>query len=132
VTAVFAAPARYRTRILHVTGNFIAWPRTGIVPTGMSAEVGFGLKTTAPDGSARIAYTGTTNQPYDNSFVWVQGIVAVGDSRSVTPMDFDTRAGGLLGADNTLLIQSFVALNTTGLTIHMEPTFICTYQFEPI
>ena len=38
--------------------------------------------------------------------------------------------GGLLEADNTIISQAFVALNTTGLTIHMEPTFTMVYHFE--
>jgi hypothetical protein len=45
--------------------------------------------------------------------------------------DVDTSVGGLLGDDNVPLIQSFVALNTTGLTIHMEPTFVVVFQFDP-
>ena len=31
-----------------------------------------------------------------------------------------------------MISQAFVALNTTGLTIHMEPTFVVVYQFEPL
>jgi len=37
---------------------------------------------------------------------------------------------GLLEADNTIISQAFVALNTTGLTIHTEPTFTMVYHFE--
>jgi hypothetical protein len=93
--------------------------------------VGFGLKTTAPDGSTRITYPGYPATPYDNSFVWFQNVVTPNNSSVRIPFDVDTSVGGLLGSDNILLIQSFVALNATGLTIHMEPTFVVVYQFEP-
>jgi hypothetical protein len=36
-----------------------------------------------------------------------------------------------VGGFNKLISQTFVALNTTGLTIDMEPTFTMVHQFEP-
>jgi hypothetical protein len=47
----FAAPAGYQVRILHITGDFTAVPKSGVAASGTYAEVGWGLKTTAPDGS---------------------------------------------------------------------------------
>jgi hypothetical protein len=129
--AKFNAPAGSQTRVLRVYGDFIAWPKAGVAPAGTSAEVGFGLKTTAPDGSVWITYPGYAATPYDNSFVWLQNVVTPDNASVRMSFDVDTSVGGLLGSDNILLIQSFVALNTTGLTIHMEPTFVVVYQFEP-
>jgi hypothetical protein len=128
----FAAPAGYRTRILRIYGDFIAFPRSGIIPAGTSAEIGWGLKTTAPDGSTRVTYPGYTASAYDNSFAWQQGAVTAAQPSTRLPFDIDVHAGGLLGPDNIMLVQSFVALNTTGLTIHMEPTLTVVYQFEQV
>lgn len=128
----FNAPAGYRTRILRIYGDFVAWPRTGAIAQG-SAEVGWGLKTTAPDGSTRVTYpTAPGTSAYDNSFAWIQNVVTAQNSSPRAPFDFAVAAGGLLGADGVMICQPFVALNTTGLTIHMEPTFTIVYQFEVI
>jgi hypothetical protein len=119
----FNAPAGYRTRILRVYGDFIAWPKTGVVPDGTSAEVGWGLKTTAPDGSSRVTYPGSTASAYDNSFAWIQNVVTSQNSSPRATFDFAVAAGGLLGTDGIMICQPFVALNTSGLVIHMESTF---------
>jgi hypothetical protein len=122
---IFSPPAGQRVRVLRIYGNFIAFPRSGAPRAGTSCEVGWGLKTTAPDGSA-YASTG-----YDNSFVWLQDVVTSPLPSCRLMFDFDVHAGGLLEPDHHLISQTFVALNTTGLTIHMEPTFTAVYQFEP-
>lgn len=121
----FSPPAGHRVRVLRVYGNFIGFPKSGVLRAGTSCEVGWGLKTTAPDGSVH-ASTG-----YDNSFVWLQDVVMTASPSCSIMFDFDVRVGGLLEADHHLISQTFVALNTTGLTIHMEPTFTMIYQFEP-
>jgi len=120
----FSPRAGYRVRALRVYGNFIGFPKSGVLSAGTSCEVGWGLKTTAPDGSTH-ASTG-----YDNSFVWLQDVITSASPSCSVVFDFDVSVGGLLQADNQLISQTFVALNTTGLTIHMEPTFTMVYQFE--
>ena len=111
------------------TATSSRFPRSGIIPAGTAAEIGWGLKTTAPDGSARVTYPGYTASAYDNSFAWQQGaITAIQPAARLA--DFKVSGSGLLGADNIMLVQSFVALNTTGLTIHMEPTLTVVYRFE--
>ncbi|HEY4089337.1 MAG TPA: hypothetical protein VGM43_25580 [Bryobacteraceae bacterium] len=122
----FSPPAGYQVRVLRIYGNFIGFPKSGVVGAATSCEVGWGLKTTAPDGSA-YASTG-----YDNSFVWIQDAVTGASPSCRLMFDFDVHVGGLLQPDHKLISQTFVALNTTGLTIHMEPTFTMVYQFEPI
>jgi hypothetical protein len=127
----FNAPAGYHTRILRIYGDFVAWAKTGVIAPGTSAEVGWGLKTTAPDGSARVTYpTAPGSSAYDNSFAWIQNVVTSQNSSPRATFDFVVSAGGLLGADGLMICQPFVALNTSGLTIHMEPTFTIVYQFE--
>src|SRR5215469_10361198 len=120
----FSAPAGYSVRVLNIYGDFIGFPRSGVPPAGTSCEIGWGLKTTAPDGS-KLVSTG-----YDNSFVWLQNVVTGDAPACRAAFNFDVSKGGLLGPDNTMISQVFVALNTTGLTIHMEPTFTMIYQFE--
>ena len=120
----FSPSAGLWVRVLRVYGNFIAFPRSGVVAGDTSCEVGWGLKTTAPDGSAH-ASTG-----YDNSFVWIQGVVTSASPSCSAAFDFDDHVGGLLQPVLKLISQTFVALNRTGLTIHMEPTFVMVYQFE--
>lgn len=129
----FNAPSGYRTRILRAYGDFIAFPKfPGVIPAGMSVEIGWGLKTTDPDGSARVTYPGYSASAYDNSMLWLQGSLAAAQLRDRLPFDLNVSVGGLLGADNILLSQAFVALNTTGIAIHLEPTFVVVYQFEQI
>jgi hypothetical protein len=128
----FNAPAGYGTRILRVYGDFIAFPtQPGVIHSGTSVEIGWGLKTTAPDGSTRVTYPGYPNvSAFDNSFVWVQGSLSALENRARLPYDLDVSVGGKLGVDNIMLSQAFVALNTTGIAIHLEPTFVVVYQFE--
>ena len=120
----FTPPAGHLVRILRVYGDFIAFPKAGTPRAGTTCEVGWGLKSTAADGSERVS-TG-----YDNSFVWLQDVVAPGRLGCRAEFNFDVSTGGLLGADHKMISQAFVGLNTTGLTIHMEPTFVMVYQFE--
>lgn len=122
--ATFSPPAGYRVRILRVYGDLIGFPKSGMPDAGTSCEIGWGLKSTAPDGSGRVS-TG-----YDNSFVWLQHVVMSTSPSCRAGFDFEVGTGGLLEADHQLVSQTFVALNTTGLTIHMEPTFTMVYQFE--
>jgi hypothetical protein len=120
----FSPGAGGRVRILRIYGDFLGFPRSGTIPAASSCEIGWGLKTTAPDGSTR-ASTG-----YDNSFVWLQNALNASAPIRRASFDFQVNVGGLLEADNKVISQTFVALNTTGLTIHMEPTFTMIYQFE--
>lgn len=120
---VFSPPAGYRVRILGVHGDFVAWPKEGAIVPGTSAEAGWGLKTTAPDGTA------VANVGFDNTAVWVQcGITAAHDD-CTRSYDRDFPEGFDLGPDNTLISQTFVAINTSGRMVHMEPTFTIKYSF---
>jgi hypothetical protein len=121
----FTPPAGYRVRILAIHGDFIAWPKAGTIPPGTSAEAGWGIKTTAPDGTTAAAYG------YDNTAVWVQcGLTAALDN-CARAYDREFPGGFDLGPDNTLISQAFIAINTSGVTVHMEPTFTIRYQFIP-
>lgn len=123
-------PTGYRVRILKVYGDFIAMPK-GPVNIGTAAEVGWGLKSTKPDGSEHTTYPGYSSRPpFDSSFVWRQDLVTSANQGVSVHFDYDTHVGGLLEEDNILISQMFVALNTTGLVMHEEPTFVIVYQYE--
>jgi hypothetical protein len=127
----FNAPPGFRARILRVSGDFVAYPRyPGVIPAGTSCEIGWGLKTTAADGSQRVTYPGYQASAFDNSLIWLQGFVGDRDPRERLAFDTDVSAGGRLEADDIVLSQAFIALNTTGLAIHLEATFTVVYQFE--
>jgi hypothetical protein len=122
----FYPPPLYRVRVLRIYGDFIAWPKHGVMAKGTYCEVGWGLKSTLPDGSVRASYG------YDNSFVWFQNVVLPGNPSPRLAFDVDVHIGGLLGLDNVLISQTFVAINTSGLEMQEEPTFVVVYQFEEI
>lgn len=133
----FNAPAGYKTEILRVYGDFIAAPKSGGFPSGTGVEVGWGLKTTAADGSKYVTYpqasaTAYIQSGYDNSFVWSQDMLNAGKTAARLAFDFTLTAPIVLESDNNLISQAFVALNTSGLTIHEEPTFNVVYQFIPL
>jgi hypothetical protein len=126
----FKVPTGYRARILRVYGDFVVWPRGTPLPdagdnvVGHSVGVLFGLSSTAPDGSLIASGGGAS----DNCFLYIQDS-SKGESRRA-PFDFDTHVGGLLQDDGTMLVKAAVWLNTTGLAIHMEPSFTIVFQFE--
>jgi hypothetical protein len=129
-TIHFSAPPGYHTRITHVYGDFVAWPKYGWPSTGSGqVEVGFGIKTTEPDGSSVATYPGWVATPYDNSFLWVQGGLVWGQSALRIPIDITPHSSPIL-LDNTAILQTFVAINTTTLIIHMEPTIRVEFVFE--
>lgn len=136
----FKAPAGHRTRILRVAGDFIAWPRanpSNLLPPNTSCEVGWGLKTTAPDPSPAtpskyVDFPGYDNGgSFDNSGIWLQDSITPEKPQSRLSFD-QTFANFVLEPDNIMMSQAFVAIDTTGLIYHMEPTFTVTAVFEPI
>ena len=128
----FHPPTGYRTRILRVYGNFIAAPKTGTPAPNQRFEVGYGLKTTAPDESSLVTYPGYAATGYDGSFLWLQDYITPIADKSVIPFNVDVSAGGLLEPDNILISQAFIALDQTGLTVHEEVSFVAIYQFERV
>lgn len=126
----FRPPAGYRVRILRVYGDFVIWPRGTVVQDPNDAVIGkavgtlFGLKSTAPDGSSTVEGAGAS----DGCFLYLQ-VASKGETQRAG-FDHDTHVGGLLEADNTMLVVAAVWLNSTGLAIHIEPTVNVVYIFE--
>ena len=124
------APTGCRVRILRVAGDLVAWPKTGTMTGAQYAEVGWGLNTSLDDGSKYVSYLDDPSaMAFDNSCAWVQDSLTATHGSSRISFDRDVSACGLL-KDGTFISQTFVALNTSGLAIHLEPTFTITYQFE--
>lgn len=129
-TMVFKAPVGYRVRILRVYGDFVIWPRgtpppdSGDMIIGRAVGALFGLSNTDKDGSL-VAEGGGAS---DNCFLYVQ-LASKGESQRAA-FDYDTRVGGLLGADHTINVKAAVWLNSTGLAVHLEPSFTIQFVFE--
>ncbi len=122
----------WRTRIIKVYGDFIAWPK-GFIPTkypdslqdpkvGYYAGVLWALTTTAAQGSQRVL------PGADNCMIYLQNSVRVDTVRAA--FSEDVGYGGLLEPDNKLQSTMAVWLNTLGIPVHMEATWVTVYQFE--
>lgn len=129
-TVQFKPPKGYRTRILKLYGDFIAWPN-GFIPTkypdpiiehGYYAGVLWSLTTTAKQGSDRV------DPGADNCMLYLQNSIRVDTVRAA--FSEDVKIGGLLQPDNKLQSTLAVWLNTLGIPVHMEATWVSVYQFE--
>lgn len=120
----FHPPDGYRVRVLRAYGDFIAFPKQGVVPQGTYSEASWGLMTTAPGGSSRV------DASADDCFLWRQTLVTSGVPFGHESFNDDVHVGGLLEPDNLMIWRLAVSINTTGLVIHLEPTFVFVYQFE--
>ena len=123
------APPGYRVRILRISGDLVAWPKKGVLTGDQYAEVGWGLNTSLKDGSTYMSYPDDPKATaYDNCMVWIQDVIVA--TRGAVRATFNRRVSALLNADGTMYSQAFVALNTSGLAIHLEPTVTVLYRFE--
>ena len=126
----FKPPDGQRVRINHVIGDLLALLVPGAEPplAGGSSGVLVGLQTTAPEGSAHADLAA------DNTFLYRQGAITTAQPKAEIPFDFDfsvgPTGGGLLEADGVLLVKVATFLNTIGVPIHLEATFVIEYDFE--
>jgi len=116
-------PAGYRVRVLRVYGDFVAWPH-GRIRLGTDAGALFGILTPS---AAQSPFVGA-GLGSSGCFIYLQQGVGAEPVRAA--FDFDVAAGGLLDADNTMLVRRAVFLNETGVSIHMEPTFVVEFRYE--
>jgi len=126
-TVVLSAPTGYRVRILRLSGDLVAWPKTmpadAAVVANQYAGVLLGFQTTAPPGSLRC------NPCADNTMLYIQSAMRADPVRA--PFDNNVRVGGLLERDGKLIVVVAAWLNTTQRPIHIEPTFTVEYCYEP-
>jgi len=126
------AEQSYRSAVKRYPGFLRAWSNLGVLcyTGGRYAEVGWGLNTSLNDGSKYVSYADDpAAMAFDNSCAWVQDSLTATHGSSRISFDRDISACGVL-KDGAFISQAFVALNTSGLEIHLEPTFTLTYQFE--
>lgn len=116
-------PADYRVRVLRIYGDFIAWPHGRIKP-GTDAGALFGIVTPSATQSPFVG----PGLGASGCFIYLQQ--GVGPEPVRAAFDFNVAAGGLLDPDNTMLVRRAVFLNETGVSIHMEPTFIVEFRYE--
>jgi len=117
----FNPPQGTRVRIVHLSGDLVAWPLT---KSGGHSGVLLSFQTTAPQGSIRC------DPCASNTLLYIQDVVGGVRDGVRAPFSEDVKANGLLQPDNTLVIVVSAWLNTTGGAIHMEPTFTVTYRYE--
>lgn len=118
-------PAGYRVRVLRVYGDFVAWAH-GKIPHGTAAGTLFGLTSTS-GGQSPFVGAGLGSK---GCFLYLQAGVGADPVRAA--FDFNVAVGGLLEADHMMLVRRAVWLNATGVSIHMEPSFVVEFRYEPV
>lgn len=116
-------PSGERVRILRIYGDYIMWPH-GTIPPGTAAGGLTGLLTPSCGQSPYVG-PGLGSQ---GCFFYIQA--GCGQEPIRAPFDFNVQEGGLLDADNTMLLRLGLYLNDTGVSIHMETTMVVTFRFE--
>jgi len=119
----FKPPSDKRVRILHVAGDFLAWPVLKGKPAaeGRFAGVLLGLQTTEPEGSVRADLAA------DNTFLYLQ--IATHGKVARTSFDVRYTSDVLLGSDHVLVVRLAAWLNDLDVPIHCEPSFVVEYDF---
>ena len=143
-TVTFSPPAGYQVRILEVHGDLISFivtlpGDTTVVPPQTAAGVLLGLQTSDPAQSGRCDYCSDVLRRQPNQLqASVQGTTMLYIQDSVAQLMPKSRASydrpavnTLLQPDNKLIVTVASWLNNTTKSIHIEPTFVVTYQFEP-
>lgn len=115
----FAVPDGYRVRVLRVYGNFTARMRGK--PEGYAGAL-FGLLKTGSGDTKLATYA------QDGCLLYLQADVGI----VPTHVEFDTRVDDGLLEDGVLIVRRSVFLNETNLVLHIEPSFIVEFRWEPI
>jgi hypothetical protein len=154
----FTPPPGYRVRILRLYGDLVSWPCTQpgqSIPPGTHAGVLLSIHTKMTETSPHCDYCagnallyiqdGVVNQPVRTSF----DLTVNTGVRTIVPIAAGVSAGGvrmlaerivkpnvaetpgLLESGNKLYVKVSQWMNTTGVAMHMEPTFTVVFRFEP-
>ena len=128
-TLEFKPPAGYRVRILRMYGNVnvtpkVPDPETQQLPAGSRASYLHGFQTTAPEGSTRMVPAAS------NTLTYYQGDVSEKVDKDHLEFNVDVSAGGLLEKDNKLYSKFATFLNTMGVALHLEVSWVTIYEFR--
>jgi hypothetical protein len=117
----FKPPAGRRVLILRITGDFLEWP-LGPAQFGTQAGALVSMSRTSSTGSVWADLAADGCLLYRQAATGGQTVRAAFDQ---------IVADGALDADNVLNTKMAAWLNNTGLTIHMEVTFVIHFRFVP-
>ena len=123
----FHAPAGYRVRILAIRGDLSAWvkrlPGEPPLPSGSSAGVlaAFQVPATGPSSEADYCDRGAV--------LYVQDSLTSEQPKTRVALNWEN-LNFLLGTDNTLIAKVAEFLNTMEKPIHLELTWVISFQFE--
>ena len=115
----FVVPSGCRVIVTRVYGDFIAAPN-GVIPAGQMAYALFGLGTDAPDGSTDADLIAS------NTFLYYQAALSTQDGARI---QFDVPNLSVVLPDGVLTEKVAVFFNTTGLSIHLEPSFVVVFEY---
>lgn len=115
-------PEGQRVRIHRAYGDFLAWPHGPVTP-GKYAGCLFGLMTTDAGGSPCADYAGS------GCMLYLQTVVGAEGARAA--FNVEVSASGLLAADNVLVVRRALFLSELGVSVHMEPSFVVEFDYEP-
>lgn len=116
-------PEGYQVRLLRVKWNLTAWVH-GVAAPGGSAGVLWALQDSESLGPE------TSNVQYGTNGCFLYSQMVVG-SNTVPPIQADTDLSkeGVVFPDGVMWSKEAVWLNDTGKSVHVEATFVVTYQF---
>ena len=114
-------PAGCRVELVKMTGDFIGYA-LGAVPAGTQAGVLIGVSRSG----AGLAGSHFADFAADGVYVYRQATV---DSQSARLAINDTFVDSVLNEDNVVWFKIASWLNNTGLTIHMEVSFVLQFHY---
>jgi len=116
-------PAGCRVELVKMTGDFIGYA-LGAVPAGTQAGVLIGVSRSG----AGLAGSVFADFAADGVYVYRQTTV---DAQSARLAINDTFVDSVLNEDNIVWFKIASWLNTTGLIIHMEVSFVLQFHYVP-
>lgn len=135
----FTPPPGCRVEIVRVIGDLIGWP-LGTVPAGTQAGILVAIAPTPATATTSLfsqSQSMKSGRVRRRSSVWADfaddGCMLyhqVGTDGPPARLAFDEKiVSGILNTDNVLNFTMSDWLNNTGLTVHMEVTFVIWFRF---
>lgn len=119
-TLTFVVPESCRVQILHLEGDFVAWPILGVTPAGTQAGTLLAISPTTVAASQYADYAS------DGCMLYIQAVTGGTPVRATFARDL---VSGILDSDGKLNFTFADWLNNTGLIIHMEATLEIRFRY---